>query len=484
MTQNKNILGGVSLRFFGFIFLISFSNCTKLVQINPPTSTITTTEVFADSADAAEAILGIYTSLNSAGSLTLTNGATSIYTGSSSDELVLFSGSAAPTENDIYTNAIQATNGDIPFYFWTPAYKCLYQVNACIEGIKASAGLSTSVQSQLVGEAEFIRAFIDFYLVNLFGNVPLIATSNYKSNALATSVPSTQIYQSMLSDLKDAQSLLPANYSISNGQRIRASKWAATALLARVYLYMQDYSEAETQAAQIIQNTGTFSLDTVNGVFLKNNTEAILQWNMNVSNYPFNCTTEGYNLIPYNSTYPPLYYLSAQLMGAFEPGDKRRIYWLDSTNYSGITYYYPYKYKNGASQSQANAAATEYYTVLRLAEQFLIRAEARAKQNTNLTGAIDDLNAVRIRAGLPTLPYTLLQAQVLQAIAQERRIEFFAEWGHRWLDLKRTGALDSVMAIITPQKIGGRTWSSYQQFYPIPFTELQLDPNLKQNTGY
>ena len=121
--------------------------------------------------------------------------------------------------------------------------------------------------------------------------------------------------------------------------------------------------------------------------------------------------------------------------------------------------------------------------VLRLAEQYLIRAEASANSG-DLGGAIKDLNTIRSRAGLPPLANSLNRSQVLSAVAQERKVELFAEWGHRWFDLKRTGAIDSVMSIVTPQKLPGSKWNSYQQLYPISLTQLSYNPNLKQNPGY
>jgi len=121
--------------------------------------------------------------------------------------------------------------------------------------------------------------------------------------------------------------------------------------------------------------------------------------------------------------------------------------------------------------------------VLRVAEQYLIRAEARAHLN-KLNDAIDDINVIRARASLGGLPYLQEQNGVLDAVAKERQIELFAEWGHRWFDLKRTGKIDSVMSQITPQKIGGGMWNSYQQLYPIPRGEMISDPNLTQNNGY
>ncbi len=115
--------------------------------------------------------------------------------------------------------------------------------------------------------------------------------------------------------------------------------------------------------------------------------------------------------------------------------------------------------------------------MLRLAEQFLIRAEARAKTH-NIMGAITDVNAIRRRAGLRELPATLGETDLIAAIAQERRIELFAEWGHRWMDLKRTDKIDDVLKPIKPQ------WRNTQKFYPIPLLELTTNPNLTQNPGY
>jgi len=98
-----------------------------------------------------------------------------------------------------------------------------------------------------------------------------------------------------------------------------------------------------------------------------------------------------------------------------------------------------------------------------------------------LLDAQADLNAIRTRAGLPnTIAST--QPALLTAIQHERQVELFTEWGHRWLDLKRTGNIDAVMTIICSQK--GSSWSSYQQLYPLPLVDIQMDPNLVQNIGY
>ena len=102
-----------------------------------------------------------------------------------------------------------------------------------------------------------------------------------------------------------------------------------------------------------------------------------------------------------------------------------------------------------------------------------------------MQGAIDDLDKLRQRARLPLLSITnpgISQNALLAAILQERRIELFTEWGHRWLDLKRTNNVNTVMSVVTPLK--GGTWSPNWTLYPIPSQDLQYNPKMTQNVGY
>jgi hypothetical protein len=167
--------------------------------------------------------------------------------------------------------------------------------------------------------------------------------------------------------------------------------------------------------------------------------------------------------------------MSPQLLASFEPGDLRMSNWVGVDSSTGTKYYYPFKYKVATGST-----LTEYSMVIRLAEMFLIRAEARAWQN-NITGGQADLNVIRARAGLPATTASTRQ-DLIDAILHERQVELFTEWGHRWLDLKRTGTIDQVMNIVTLQK--GGSWVSNQQLYPIPAKEIQNNPNLSQNPGY
>lgn len=463
-------------KFFSIICILAsviiyLSSCNKLVSIPEPVDTITTPETFANDANANSAISAIYSNMSWPNyAFRYANGAITIYAGMLSDELMEFGN----PENIFWTNNLTSDFTDINNMFWKPAYSHIYMTNAAIEGLRASGTLSNSIKKQLEGEARFLRAFSYFYLVNLFGDVPLATTTDFEKNSLLSRSPSSEVYKQIIEDLKDAESMLISDYSPSNEQRIRAGKWAAVALLARAYLYSGDWKNAEIKADEVIQNSSSFSLQNdLNTVFKKNSRETILQLEtIDVSPYT---TYEGNNLVPATQGNSPYYILSNPLLDAFEPGDKRRIDWLDSTNISGSFYYYPYKYKENEGVA---GQVDEYYILLRLSEQYLIRAEARAKQN-NLNGAIEDLNIIRHRAGLLDLSYNLNQDGVFSAIAQENRIEFFTEWGHRWFDLKRTGQATKILGAIK-----GSNWQPEDQLLPIPLSELQKAPNLQQNPKY
>ena len=118
--------------------------------------------------------------------------------------------------------------------------------------------------------------------------------------------------------------------------------------------------------------------------------------------------------------------------------------------------------------------------VLRLGEQYLIRAEAEAQGN-DLINAAKDLNIIRERAGLADTT-TTTSSDMLALILHESQVELFTEWGCRWFDLIRTGNVNQVMIQVTPQK--GGSWNSNDTLYPIPLSNITVDPNLTQNAGY
>ena len=204
-------------------------------------------------------------------------------------------------------------------------------------------------------------------------------------------------------------------------------------------------------------------------IFLNNSTTTV--WQLNPSGSTRN-TAEG-SLYIFTNGPPPTAALSADFMNCFEAGDLRKTTWIKSVTDGVSTWYHPYKYK----QNKSSTPSKESSIIFRTAELYLIRAEARV-QSGNLTSGKEDLNLIRDLAGLPPTP-ALTKETLLQAIIEERRVELFTEYGHRFYDLKRLGIIDNVLPETKPG------WNSTDKLLPIPELELSLNKNLlPQNLGY
>jgi hypothetical protein len=435
------------------------------LEIPPPKNQLVNSAVFSDSADATNAVIGIYINMMQAFSLNIGSGGLTLYPGLCADEL--FPTKNIVEENDFYKNEIAVSNGLNSSSLWGNAYNILYDANACLEGLTQS-NIPDVVKNKLIGEAKFTRGFILFNLTNLYGSIPLVISTDYHKNQILPRASSDMVYAQIINDLKDAQNLLPVNYPTSG--RFRPNRFTVSALLAKVYLYQKDWATAEKNATEVI-NAGIYSLETdLNNVFLTGSNETI--WKLS-SVIPGLETWEGYFFVPVSSNTIPPYITTDNLLNAFENGDKRREKWLNKNTVNGNDYYYPYKYKLGYD---GLSIPMEDYVVFRLSEQYLIRAEARAQEG-NLSGAITDLNLIRNRAGLQnTIPTD--QASLLSDIQHERQVELFCEWGNRWFDLKRTEKATEVLSLTKPG------WQANDTLYPIPQTELNSNPFLTQNPGY
>jgi hypothetical protein len=449
----------------GFMMLlIANLACTK-VQVAPPDTQAELSKIFADDETATSATVGLYVQML-AGNLLFCNGSITVYGGLSADEFANVSSST--TYDPFKTNSLLAANTIINSTFWSNPYKNIYQANAVLEGLEASTQINSALKNRLKGEMLFIRAFHYFYMVNLFDAVPYETSTDYRVNAIMPRTSNDKMYDLMASDLNQAKQLLTGSYATSDN--LRPNKDAATALLARMYLYRKDWVNAEAMCTEII-SSGRYSLENLATTFLATSKETIYQISKQTTN-----TAEGSVFIPSSATAKPTFAITNSLLTSFEPGDNRKTVWLKSNIVSGVTYYYPYKYK-----VRLSTPVTEYYIFQRLAELYLIRAEARANQN-NLNGAIDDLDMIRVRAGLSKIKTTnpgITKDALLTAILKERQTELFAEWANRWLDLKRTGKTDEILG---PLK--SPNWQATDVLYPIPFAQIQLNSFLSQNNGY
>jgi hypothetical protein len=483
-------------KIYGLLFLLVLLNsfgCRKFVTVDTPDTLVSTESAYKSDQTATSVVTGIYAQLNS-NYLSNTNiGATSIQSDLAADNLMLFDVNTRPDLGIYYQNALDPTySGGINTY-WKTIYQMLYTINGAIEALTNNKDLTPAVSKRLLGEVYFMRAFSYFYLVNIYGDVPLILTTTYTTNKRVARSNTSDVYNQINEDLSNAEGLLDNTYVsadalTSTNQRLRPNLATVNALQARTLLYEKNYTGAETAASKVIAQSGQYSLVDLDATFLGTSKETI--WAMQSVNLGFN-TVEAYffTILPdigFDFDRPS--YISKSLFDSFEPGDDRKNKWVGVYNDGLKDYPCPAKYK--ISYEDASSNVTEYTVVFRLAEQYLIRAEARNEQG-NMGGAADDLNALRDRArttdptipnSLPAIARTLGQEQMRAVILHERRVELFTEWGHRWFDLKRSGTMDAVMT--EAEKVKGGTWASYKSLDPIPSSEILLNSLLTQNPGY
>ncbi len=440
----------------------TFSSCEDFVTLDSSATQVSNKQVFGDERMVRAAIAGMYSELTASNSFA--GGTTQTVTFATSllsDELM--NRTTTPDFVSLNDNSVVSLSGPVQS-IWSELYNTIYVANSIIEGTEGNKALADDFKMQTIAQAKFVRAFCYFYLCNLWGDVPLLLTTDYRVNGVASRTAISEVYAQMERDLLEAANGLPDDFSLSADERTIPSRYAAFALLARVNLYSGKWSEAEANASRLIGNS-LFSLSQLDKVFLKNSTEAI--WQLKTGDPTYN-TRECPMMVAISSSGRVT--LTDQLLGSFEPGDLRRSTWVGLFQDASVTINFPAKYK----VNRRRQPITEYYMVMRLAEQYLIRAEARAKQG-DLRGSVSDLNAVRVRSSLPALNESgMSKDDVLNAIYQERRVELFAEWGHRWFDLIRTQKIDAALGY-KPD------WESNDAKLPIPLSEITVNPNLKQN---
>lgn len=447
------------LTYILFALGLTATSCKKFVTVDNPPNSISAATTYSNDGTATSAVLAMYSHY------------TSVYNqtnftwigGMLANELQYRYAASTPDQAQLQNGDIATMNSMVGNYLWQYPYQEIGYANQAIAGLTNATTLTSSLQQQLLGESYFMRAWTYFYMANFFGGIPLSLSPNLLENASNPRASKEEIYAQVISDLKAAETALPGTYT--GTLRARINKHAAEALLARVYLYQKDYTNAVAYANKVIGATDVnYSLAKVDSVFKTISNETIIQFatRYGFSSFSFRTTATGT---------PPSYYLQPALMNEFEPGDNRKTKWVDSLIYSGSTYYQINKYKLATA-----TAGDEYNVVLRLGEQYLIRAEASAQLN-DLTTAQQDLDMIRTRAGLGNTTATTKE-ELLTAIAHERQVELFGEFGHRWFDLVRTGKADEVLRNVKS------AWAARDTLMPIPYAQILLNTKLTPNPGY
>lgn len=449
----------INLRFLALILFL-LTACEDFVEVDLPNNQLAGEAVFNDAATATAALKNVYGKMRETGLLNGESGL-SRRMGLYADEL----DSPQIGSGSFFDHTLLASD---PFVasWWDNTYNLIFAVNAVIEGVENSTILSLEDKDELKGEALFIRAYLHVLLTELFGDIPYVTTTDFQENNTVARMPKAVVYENSIADLTLSANLLSED-DIS-GERVRPYRAVAEALLARAYLYSGQWEDTEAAADKVIDDFGGLEPD-LNKVFLKNSIETL--WQFKPRSEGFNTSEGEIFVIP--SAPSSRNTISNSLLAAFESGDQRRSAWIGSVTDGTDILFFPFKYK----ERLATDTSVEFSILFRLAEQYLIRAEARA-QLGDISGAQEDLNTIRGRAGLGATT-AATTGDLLDAILRERQVELFTEFGHRWFDLKRTGRSAEVLAPIKPG------WQNTDILLPIPEEELLVNPNLEpQNPGY
>lgn len=437
-------------------------SCEKLVETEIPNNQIVTNQVFEDVQTANSALAGLYGGLWN--SSPLAGDQAGQLLGSYTDDLDCYATSATNGAFDIYRNQ-QIDNNSSIYTYWSTAYQNIYAANAIIEGVDKSTALTVAQKAQIKGEALLARSMMLFYLQQVFGDIPYPLTTNYQVNQTLSKTPSLEVLARLEDDFNLSADLLTEEYR--NPERIFPNRKTAQLMLAKVYMLQNRWVEAEQVLKQILQSPLYQFQTDITKVFTKSGSHIL--WQLKPRNNG-DATKESLTYY-FTGGAPSNYALSPNLISAFPAGDLRRQNWTASVSFNGNIWYRADKYKIRSNNT------TEYSIVLRLEEVYLSLAEALAKQN-KISEALPYINATRQRAGLPLLNGQFAVETLMDEILLENRREFFTEMGHRFLDLKRTNRLGTLV----PTK---PNWKPNHVVWPLPQKELLLNANLNpQNSGY
>ncbi|QDK78137.1 RagB/SusD family nutrient uptake outer membrane protein [Spirosoma sp. KCTC 42546] len=365
------------------------------------------------------------------------------------------------------TKQITSTNSDVAT-FWAGVYRTNYVANFILERLpNVTTGITSDSRKVLMAEARFLRGLANFYGVYTFGDIPLVTTTDQATNQNIARTAKATVLAAVLADYQVALTDLPDDSSTGAAY---LSKRVVQAALARFYLYQKNWAQAETYATQVI-SSGKFTLvPDYNSIVNVNFTaESIFEVGYTQNDDPATLNTL---FVSRREVIPSDQIIIA--LNSTESGTRVATIAFDVTKQQGTDNGWTVKKYGTAIEGNANIV------VFRLAEMYLIRAEARAQLGklVGANSAVEDLTVLRTRAKAIAVT-AAAQADVLLAVERERQYELAFE-GHRWYDLVRTGRAQAVMSAFSPN------WNSRYELWPIPQSETLRNPALQsaQNPGY
>ncbi len=448
--------------FLGLLFIVVISSCDEF--LNPePVDLLIDNLALNEPGDVASVEIGLYARARSLG-------APGVIAGDMTSDLLIHNGTFNQYR-ELGNKEITSSNASAAT-LWGAVYGTVYVANFIVERLPEIVGVPQDQRENVLATARFWRGYAYFVAVTTYGDVPLVVSTDIEVNR---NIPRTPVADMLNFILEDYQFAL-ANFNEEPVNSGFVGTRAVEAALARYYLYVGNWSEAERYASALIDSEEYELVDDYSELVLEDFTdEAILEFGYSIADDPGTDANFGLNdlfigrreIIPSNQT---IFALNTE-----QSGDRWQSIRFDIENLVGDD--------NGWSVAKYGTADEDNnnIVVFRLGEMYLIRAEARARQN-KLVGegsAEEDVNILRTRANAPTLSGITTQQQMLLTIENESLYELAYE-GHRWYQLVRTDRASTVMRAYTPN------WKDAYEKWPVPLREIQNNPALagQQNPGY
>jgi starch-binding outer membrane protein, SusD/RagB family len=443
------------------LFMIS-SSCSNLLEPEP-IDLLVDDIVLNQASDVPNVEIGLYSAFRSIIPAT-------VIAGDCTADMLQFRGTFSQYR-ELGTKQITSANASA-VELWGNIYNTVYIANFILEKLPSVPGVKSLDHDRVMGTAHLLRGYAYFIALYTYGGVPKVTTTSIEANRNIARASRTEILDFILEDYNEASGKLPTETSNAGF----ASVYALQAALAKYHLYNENWIEAEKSATSVISSK-QFTLESEFETLVTDDftDEAIFEVGYTLSDDPGTNGSIGLNYIfAGRREMIPANQLVADLDSLNSSSNSRDRYFsikFDINNLKGNDNGWSVDKYGTGDQDNNNVV------VFRLAEMYLIRAEARAHLN-NVSGAQQDINMLRSRAKA-TLVGSVTQTQMLLIIEQERRYELAFE-GHRWYDLVRTGRANAVMSAFSPN------WKDSYELWPIPQREILNNPALEgnQNPGY
>lgn len=400
---------------------------------------------------------------------------------------------------------------------WSALFNGIGKANFTLSVVNSLANKPANIDA-INAELKVLRAYYYYMAMDMFGNVPLVTDFNTDPNAVSNS-SRKDVFDFLENELKTNVPLLPENVDATTYGRM--TKWGGYMLLAKLYLNAEVYTGTQRwsdciAACDAVIASGKYSLSSdyfanfaVSNEGSKENIFVVpfdkiniggMNWEMETLHYQHNLT---YNLTgsPWNG-----YCATAEFYNQYDDADGRKAMWLVGQQYDAagnplkdaqtnqllIISPYVNELSNPADSFRRAGARNVKYrpeagtagnqsndmVIFRLADAYLMKAEAEVRSNTNLGDALNMVNAVRSRAyGDASHNYTAAQLTLANIQAERNRELVWEGWGRQ--DAIRFGTFGDARK---PGK--SKDPDKHLEIFPIPSPQISANPNLKQNTGY